>query len=57
MAVLAQDNGVVTFLAADFTIEIDDNEVSFDRAGIKALPVAFERFPHGQRILLGTFLR
>lgn len=47
VAVTKQNNVVVTFLAADCTIMIDDNEVSFDLAQIETLPIAHKWFPNG----------
>ena len=49
-SVRAGHDFIVAFLSAGMAVQVDDDEVLFDRAGVESPEVAFERFAQGQRL-------
>lgn len=49
-AVVTKNHGIVPFFATSLAIEIDDDEVPFHRARVKALPIGFQWFAEGHGV-------
>ena len=47
---MAENHGIVSFFSAGLAIQINDDEISLDRAGVKSLPVRFQWFAESDGI-------